>query len=426
MQAYVSFRGYRTTLGTALVDDGHHAAGWLSLTGSDGSWSAGVRDFWQNFPKSLRAAPDGTLEIGLFPGEFGPPDYGFNLRAGEHKTHEIILSPAPVPLPMLPQPLFAQAPPQWYVDSDALGLSALPNLDDWPDHESYVNYQLDTSPDYEDWMDWYPNLPTAIESTDFYGMFDYGDWPLDYEGYRVAPLNLKYDADLGMWLQWARGGDPRWFGLAEAASRHIADIDILHNLHSPRHWVDGIMFGHSYHDEDGFLNPHRNYGGNHPDTAFGVPGLLSAYYLTGYEKTRESALELSDCIAYRLHNDYHLCEYFSDCNGEGYGLQEGLYDAGSRPAANALSIAVAAYRATADPRYLAVADALVDWARLDNQPYINGPTGADMMMRPWMLNAYLRALASYLDMRDEFGLPDTYRCMGLSRGKRFLNLKTLH
>jgi hypothetical protein len=215
-----------------------------------------------------------------------------------------------------------------------------------------------------------------------------------------------------MWLQWARGGDPRWFGLAEAASRHIADIDILHNLHSPRHWVDGIMFGHSYHDEDGFLNPHRNYGGNHPDTAFGVPGLLTAYYLTGYEKARESALELSDCIAYRLHNDHHLCEHFSDCNGEGYGLREGLYDAGSRPAANALSIAVAAYRATADPRYLAVADALVDWARPGDQPYINGPTGADMMMRPWMLNAYLRALAGYLDMRDEFGLPDTYDARG--------------
>jgi hypothetical protein len=144
MQAYVSFRGYRTTLGTALLDEGRHAAGWLSLTGNDGSWSAGVRDFWQNFPKSLRAAPDGSLEIGLFPGEFGPPDYGFNLRAGEHKTHEIILSPAPAPLPMLPRPLLAQAPPQWVVDSGALGLSALPDLNDWPDHESYVNHQLPT------------------------------------------------------------------------------------------------------------------------------------------------------------------------------------------------------------------------------------------------------------------------------------------
>jgi hypothetical protein len=141
-------------------------------------------------------------------------------------------------------------------------------------------------------------------------------------------------------------------------------------------------------------------------------GLLLTTYLTGYEKTWESALELADCIEHRLHNDGQLCATFPDCNGEGYGLGEGLYDTGSRPAANALSIAVAAYRATADARYLAVADALVDWAGAENQPYIDGPTGADQMMRPWMLNLYLRALTSYLEMRDEFGLPDTYGAGG--------------
>jgi hypothetical protein len=420
MQSAVTFRGYRTTLGAVpadpdapVIDSGDQAAGWLSVTGENGSWTVGVRDFWQNFPKALRARYVGVLEVGLFPDEFGPPEYAFTLRAGEHKTHEILLSPLPhaQAAPLL-HPLFAQAPAQWYVESGAFGLMALPDQMDWPDHESYVNHQLDTAPAYEDWMDWYPNLPIAIESTDFYGIFDYGDWPIDYEGYGVAPLNAKYDNDYGMWLQWARTGDPRWFHLAEAADRHVADVDILHNLHTPRHWGDGIAFGHSYHDEDGFLNPHRNYGGNHPDTAFGMKGMLLAYYLTGYEKAHKAALELADCIEYRLHNDYNLCEYFPDCSGEGFGLGEGMYDAGCRPAANSLSIAVAAYRATADPRYLAVADAVVDWARAEKQPYIDGPTGADQMMRPWMLNMYLRALADYLEMRDEFGLPDAYDAKG--------------
>jgi len=421
MQSYVTFRGYRTRLGEEVVDSGNHAAGWLSVVGDSGAWAVGVRDFWQNFPKALRAAPDGTLEIGLFPDEFGPSDYGFNLRAGEHKTHEILLSPSPT-LPPL-HTLFASASPDWYAQSGALSFLSARNFGDgsiWPDYENYINYQLDTAPTYEDWMDWYPNLLAAIEGTDFYGIFDYGDWPIDYEGYGVAPLNSKYDNDLGCWLQWARTGDPRWFSLAEAADRHIADVDILHNRHSPRHWGDGIAFGHSHHDEDGFTNPHRNLGGNHPDTAFGMNGMLLTYYLTGYEKALDSALELADCIEYRLHNDSHLCDFFppGECSGEGYGLGggDGLYDAGSRPAANNLSIAVAAYRATADPRYLAVADALVDWARASDQPYINGPTGEDRMMRPWMLNMYLRALADYLEMRDEFastglttgGLPDTY------------------
>jgi len=424
MQSYVAFCGYRTTSGPVpadpgapVVDRGDHAAGWLSISGENGSWTVGVRDFWQNFPKALRARTVGVLEIGLFPDEFGPPEHTFTLRAGEHKTHEIILSPGqPVPL----SPLFASAPPAWYVESGALGLTALPNATGdsperaagWPDYEDYVTHQLDTAPTYEDWMDWYPNLPTAIESTDFYGIFDYGDWPIDYEGYGVAPLNAKYDNDHGMWLQWARTGDPRWFHLAEAMGRHTADVDILHNLHTPRHWGDGIAFGHSYHDEDGFLNPHRNYGGSHPDTAFGMKGMLLTTYLTGYEKAYEAALELADCIEYRLHNDYNLCTYFPDCSGEGYGLGEGMFDAGCRPAANGLSIAVAAYRATADPRYLAVADALVDWAQAEEQPYIEGPTGEDRMMRPWMLNMYLRALADYLEMRGEFGLPDATDATG--------------
>jgi hypothetical protein len=423
MQSYVTFRGYRTMLGGATVDDGDHAAGWLSVAGDDGAWAVGVRDFWQNFPKSLRARPDGTLEVGLFPDEFGPAGYGFVLRAGEHKTHEILLSHTPT-LPHALHPLFAQAPVRWYVESGAFGPTALPNWTDgstalaagWPDHERYIVYQLTTSPDHDGWDDYFDNLLDAVERTDFYGIYDYGDWPIDYEGYEVAPLNAKYDNDHGLWLQWARTGDLRWFDLAEAADRHFADVDILHNRHVPRHWGDGIAFGHSSHEEDGFTNPHRNYGGTHPDTAFGMAGMLLTYYVTGYEKAFDSALELADCIEYRLRNDSHLCSYFLDCTGEGYGLggSDGLYDAGSRPAANSLSVAVAAYRATGDPRYLVVADAVVDWARAEDQPYIDGPTGQgdDRMMRPWMLNLYLRALADYLEMRDEFGLPDTYDATG--------------
>ncbi|MBI4775170.1 MAG: hypothetical protein HY788_13525 [Deltaproteobacteria bacterium] len=409
MQSYVSFKGYRITSGGSLVNNGDQAAGWLSVTGSGGSCAIGVRDFWRNFPKALRAAPDGTLELGLFPDEFGGSGYSFNLRAGEHKTHELWLAFGSSGAPAALEPLFALAPAKWYVDSGGFGRTALPNGADWPDHEQYIDYQLDTSPDHDDnWSHYFRNLTDAIEQSDFYGIFDYGDWPIDYEGYEVAPLNCKYDYDLGMWIQWARSGDARWFRLAEAADRHFADIDILHNLHSPRHWGDGIAFGHSEHDEPGFLNPHRNRNSGSTDTAYGVPGMLTAYYLTGYEKALESALELSDCVEYRLRNDSELCSAFPDCSGEGYALMGGLYAAGERLAANSLVIAVAAYRATADSRYLAVADALVDWARSASQPYINGITGEAEEMRPWLLNMYLRALATYLDMRSEFGLPDTY------------------
>ena len=53
-------------------------------------------------------------------------------------------------------------------------------------------------------------------------------------------------------------------------------------------------------------------------------GMLMLYYLTGYEKAYDSALELADCITYRTHNDLHLCPYLPEgtCSGE-HGIGQG-------------------------------------------------------------------------------------------------------
>ena len=96
----------------------------------------------------------------------------------------------------------------------------------------------------------------------------------------------------------------------------------------------------------------------------------------------------------------------------GYERGASPSDVDARPAANALSIAVSAYRATSDARYLTVADALVDWARPSLQPFIHGPNGQEQVMGPWRLNMYLRSLSDYVEMRREFGLPDTYNARG--------------
>jgi hypothetical protein len=404
LQAGVRMRGYRTTLDGVEIDRGDHADGMLAIGGAAGVWSIMVPDFWEAYPKALRARPDGTVEVGLFPDEFGPEHGVFTLRAGEHVTTEVWLRHLPAGAePEAAEPPTMAAPAAWYVLSGAVTTSI--SGSEWPDYEAFVVHQLDTAPGYEEWMDWAPNLPAALDAAGFHGIFDHGDWPIDYEGYGVAPLNLKYDANLGLWMQWLRGGDGRWFDLAVAGNRHFADVDILHNLHRPRHWGDGIAFGHSYHDEEGFLNPHRNYGGNHPDTIFGVDGLLLTYYLTGYPPAFDAALEVADAIEYRLRNDWHLCPWFPECSGEGYALDGGIHSDGSRPAGNSLYVAAAAYRATADPRYLEVADALVEWSAADAQPYIDGPTGGGGFVKPWALGLYLRGFAAYLEACDEFGLP---------------------
>ncbi|MBN1883740.1 MAG: hypothetical protein JW885_16375 [Deltaproteobacteria bacterium] len=421
MQAYVGFRGYIVTEGGGTIAAGDHSGGWVSISGDKGSLTAGIADFWQSFPKAIRAFPDGTVEIGLFPDEYAE-GYGggrggaylHTLRPGEHKTHEVALAfvpkgTSPPSGDALCAPLFAAAAPSWYVKSKAFGPTALPDRGRYPDYETYLDYQLSPSPEKVGMEELFDTLFDAISGTDFFGIYDFGDWPIDYEGYEAAPLNGKYDNDYGLWLQYLRRGDVRWFELARALDRHVADIDILHTLHTPRHWSDGIAFGHSHHDEDGFTNPHRNGGGNHPDTAYGMKGMLLLYYLTGYEKAYESAMELADCVAYRVENDANVCHLITGavCSGEGYALPDGMYDSGCRPAANCLSILTQAYRATGDDRYLGLARTVVTWADPGAQPYIHGETGGDLYVKPWQLNMYLSALADYLEMHREFSLADT-------------------
>jgi len=133
------------------------------------------------------------------------------------------------------------------------------------------------------------------------------------------------------------------------------------------------------------------------------------YYLTGYEKSYESAMELADCIAYRVGNDANVCHLITNapCSGEGYALPYGMYDSGCRPAANCLSILTQAYRATGTERYFDLARAVVTWADPEAQPYIHGETGQELLMKPWQLNMYLAALADYLETLREFDRTDT-------------------
>ena len=83
------------------LESGNQAPGWIALEGKGGSWSLHIPYFWQNFPKALRAAPDGTLEIGLFPSEFGGDGHTFNLRSGEYKTHDTDTGSAEVQIALL-------------------------------------------------------------------------------------------------------------------------------------------------------------------------------------------------------------------------------------------------------------------------------------------------------------------------------------
>jgi hypothetical protein len=247
----------------------------------------------------------------------------------------------------------------------------------------------------------------SIEENDFYGWCDYGDVPLDYET-PSGQMNLKYDFDYGMLLQFLRTGDYRWWELAVPACRHVVDEDVLHYEGGIDHWSDGGYFGHSYHDEPGDSNPHRNYGAPHPDLYFAVSGALLHYYLTGYEESREAAFEVIENTRYRYENSYG--------RGNGEGWAEGYNDYGSdsfRPFANGLRIMGEAFMASGDGTYLATADWIIENSHRAADPFLAAPrAGADGGTSIFSLDMFTFSLGRHLDMLSVSGLPDAGNVAG--------------
>ena len=401
-QSYVSFRGWRARSGGSELGRGERAQAWLDLSGNGRGLAMGLKDFWQNHPKGIGSSGS-EMRLSLFPAEYGGD---FSFRPGEHKTHEVFLyfhaggagqAGVAETMAAMDSPLLALASPQWYAGSGALG-RMVPYSED-PRFSAYERQNLAAFD---------PSIgPTAysllasIEENDFFGWCDYGDVPLDYET-PSGQMNLKYNFDQGMLMQLLRSGDLRWWDLADPACRHVADEDVLHHEGTIGHWADGGYFGHSYHDEPGDSNPHRNYGAPHPDLCFAAPGGLLHYYLTGYEEARESAFEVADNMRYRYENSYG--------RGNGEGWADGYNDYGSdsfRPFANGLRIMTDAYEASGDSRYLATAEWIIEKSRLASDPFLAAPQpGVDGGTSIFSLDMFTYSLGRYLDMLAAAGLPD--------------------
>lgn len=399
-QSYVSFRGYRVYRDGGQVSAGDQASPWLDCSGDAGGVAVATRDFWQNFPKALRGS--GTrLETSLFPSEYSGD---FSFRPGEQKTHEILFrfhSAGADPREMdgrtkaLADPLFAEASPEHYLMSGALGrVTGLTGDGEFAAYEQLNRSTLEGEG---------ANLYKVVEDADFYSWQDYGDVPLDYEDGGTGTFNHKYNFDLGMQLQFMRTGDFRWFRLAEAAGKHVADLDVIHTPGAPDQWWEGGYFGHSYHDEDSNSNPNRNAGAPHPDLVFGTPGLLQLYYLTGYRPARETALEIAGNVKYRFDNS------FGRGNGQGYA-EAPDYENGClspRPFAHGLWVLIEAFKATGDAGYLDTAEWLISNSHGAVDLFIGEPIAGDRRYTKvftWDLLEF--SLGKYLDLCAEAGRTD--------------------
>ncbi len=210
---------------------GEKAPGWAELHDGQGPISVALRDFWQQWPKSLEASSE-EFAIGLFPrfeeGEYAhmEPWYKYQylfqgncyqLRTGQARRWDVWLSldgdgeslvrMANAPLVPVAEPAQAISTGVW----DAIAPAGTPEM-----------------AEYDAWAE---NLFNAyvhsIEVQRDYGAMNWGDW---FGERQVNWGNHEYDTTNQLLIQFARTGDPRYFYVADTAARHSSEVDTIHHV----------------------------------------------------------------------------------------------------------------------------------------------------------------------------------------------------
>ena len=134
------------------------------------------------------------------------------------------------------------AEPEYYHRHRAFGFWSLPKEDS--EVQQWTEAQLKKAFDFYE---------AEINARSWYGLFNYGDlmhtydanrhmWRWDVGGY--AWDNTELTPTYWLWLLFMRSGSERVFRMAEALSRHAADVDMYHfgamkglgSRHNVRHW----------------------------------------------------------------------------------------------------------------------------------------------------------------------------------------------
>ncbi len=223
-------------------------AGWMDLSDDQKGLSAGIRWFWQTWPRAVKT--DGTAMIVMLQANMASRPQLMTrsntpralFYPGMSKTSQVLLHfHGPRDLKQivsaqagLQSPLRAWAPPSWYCEkTQAFGRLASSTRDLYDDVAWGKVQQYDK------------NLRTTLNrilrhrdlqwgSYDSYGMFNFGDTIDFISAQRGDPGDVNvtwdngyYDYPHALFLQWARTGDPDYFDLAEQAEHHLADLDMM-------------------------------------------------------------------------------------------------------------------------------------------------------------------------------------------------------
>ncbi len=361
---------------------GEKAPGWVSVETESHCLRAAVRDFWQQWPKSIERSGD-ALTLGLLPGLesdqyagcepidkhyylFKGADY--LIKTGVAKRHEVWLGfgddrPAEELWACADDPLMAVADPAWIAETGAMGEITPAGRSVARDYDRIAQHNAEL---YQE---------TTVDERQ-YGVLNWGDW----FGERVHNWgNHEYDTAHAFNLLYFRTGDVAYFHAAARSARHQADVDILHALNEDylnsgelggyEFPVDvGAMYLHAFGHVGGYL-PLKKAAKLFPKCYTAADprnlghlwneGLFEAYYLTGDPWLKEAALELADYLAGLADIETFTWWFGRDPHC-------------GRTAGWPLHALMAAYHATQKQKYLKAAKRIVEFALADQDEHCGG------------------------------------------------------
>lgn len=308
------------TLGEDDVATSQRAKGWLNVTDGKRGVGVGIRNFMKEYPKGIKVDPVNHILLGsIWPEENGPMSFErhhtamdggmlSNFAQGITKTTEFIYyfhdskSDVAETMDYVVESPVAHAAPEWYTNSKVYGNMA-PASSEHTEFENALQYR------YQWWAYNQKNQP-------WYGMFNYGDGKTYYyNGHWVQWTNNEPTVDFMLWTNFMRTGDPQYFEMAQAMSRHTMDVD---NVHWPKKRTyygqinDAIDFW-NFEDEPEstpYLGIGRRHAAEHWYSLLSahvwIQGWIADYYLTGDHRALEVAKMTGDTYINRIWGEHDL------------------------------------------------------------------------------------------------------------------------
>ena len=252
---------------------GGRAPGCMAASDTEGTIVIAMREFWEKHPAGLEAEALGSERSAFTAWFYSPMAEPFDFRHYDKRSYPMgnyegfdYSRPDPNGISVtcrasvcalkgytadedlkqrsdaVRHPAVYVASPGYYHEHRAFGFWSLPSREDevqrWGEEQAEKAVAF-----YE----------AEVEARSWYGLFNYGDfmhtyeaarhmWRFDVGGY--AWDNTELTPTYWLWLQFLRTGSERVFRLADALSRHTADVDMYHfgymrglgSRHNVRHW----------------------------------------------------------------------------------------------------------------------------------------------------------------------------------------------